>query len=252
MTNRELLASTEAVLSGLDRQRRFVLVTERRPMPCPACKTPINAFDAAGIDIDAYDFGVTTHPYRCPACGAELDQVVPFISLAGNSWHWQINHAWLQEQMRKAMALDQQSKVNDGACPSKFRSTPTPKQEDRIVSHIVSIKTKVNDPDAVAAACRRLNLAAPSQGTAQLFSGAATGLIVQLPGWQYPAVIEVQTGTVHFDNFEGNWGDPVQLDRFLQMYSVEKTKLEGRRKGYQVNEQVLQDGSIKLQIVEGG
>ena len=120
------------------------------------------------------------------------------------------------------------------------------------MSHIVSIKTKVHDPDAVAAACRRLNLAAPVPGTAQLFSGAATGLIVQLPGWQYPAVIEVQTGTVHFDNFEGNWGEQAQLDRFLQMYSVEKTKLEGRRKGYQVNEQVLQDGSIKVQIVEGG
>jgi hypothetical protein len=33
---------------------------------------------------------------------------------------------------------------------------------------------------------------------------------------------------------------------------VEKAKLEARRQGYQVSEQALHDGSIKLQIVEGG
>ena len=120
------------------------------------------------------------------------------------------------------------------------------------MSHMVIIQTKIHDPAAVAAACSRLNLTAPVQGTAHLFSGEATGLIVQLPGWQYPAVVEVQTGTVHFDNFNGEWGEQAQLDRFLQMYAVEKTKLESRKKGYQVSEMQLQDGSIKLQVIEGG
>ena len=58
------------------------------------------------------------------------------------------------------------------------------------MSHIVTIQTKVHDPAAVAAACQRLQLPAPVQGTAQLFSGQATGLLVQLPGWQYPVVID--------------------------------------------------------------
>jgi hypothetical protein len=35
------------------------------------------------------------------------------------------------------------------------------------------------------------------------------------------------------------------------MYAVEKTKLEARKKGHTVTEQALQDGSIKLQIIEG-
>jgi hypothetical protein len=39
------------------------------------------------------------------------------------------------------------------------------------VFHVVTIQTKVHDPHAVAAACRRLNLAAPVQGTAKLYSG---------------------------------------------------------------------------------
>ena len=71
------------------------------------------------------------------------------------------------------------------------------------MSHIVTIQTKVHDPAAVAAACQRLQLPAPVQGTDQLFSGQATGLLVQLPGWQYPAVIDTLSGTVHYDNYGG-------------------------------------------------
>jgi hypothetical protein len=118
------------------------------------------------------------------------------------------------------------------------------------MSHIVSIQTKVHDPAAIAAACRRLNLTAPVQGTADLFSGAATGWIVQLPGWQYPAVIDVLTGVVQFDNYNGAWGEQAELDRFMQSYTVEKAMLEAHKRGYTVHEQALQDGSIKLQILE--
>jgi hypothetical protein len=120
------------------------------------------------------------------------------------------------------------------------------------MSHIVTVQTKVKDPGAIAAACRRLNLAVPLQGTAQLFSGDATGLLLHLPGWQYPVVIDIASGEAKFDNYEGNWGSQEHLDRFLQLYAVEMTKLEARKKGYAVTEQALGDGSIKLQILEGG
>jgi hypothetical protein len=73
-------------------------------------------------------------------------------------------------------------------------------EDDARMSHIVTIQTKVHDPHDVAAACRRLNLVAPVQGTARLYSGEAEGLVVQFPGWQYPAVIEPLTGTVRYDN----------------------------------------------------
>jgi hypothetical protein len=119
------------------------------------------------------------------------------------------------------------------------------------MSHIVSLKTKVHDPAAVSAACTRLGLPIPKQGTAKLFSGEFTGLLVQLPGWQFPAIIDTQSGNIRYDNFEGHWGDQQQLSKFLQMYAVEKTRLEARKKGHQVSEQTLQDGSIKLQIIEG-
>jgi hypothetical protein len=118
------------------------------------------------------------------------------------------------------------------------------------MSHLVTIQTKVHDPAAVAAACRRLGLPAAEHGTAPLFSGAATGLVVRLPGWHYPAVIDTLTGVVRYDNYAGRWGEQKELDRFLQTYAVEKVKLEARKKGYQVSEQALADGAIKLQVVE--
>jgi hypothetical protein len=106
MTNRELLNTPETLLGEVDKQRLFLLRVEGTPVPCPACKKPVNVFDAAGIDLDAYDFGTTRHPCRCPDCGAELEQVVPLFPGGPNLWHWQLQDAWLQEQLRKAREFD--------------------------------------------------------------------------------------------------------------------------------------------------
>ena len=121
------------------------------------------------------------------------------------------------------------------------------------MSHIVQIRSQVKDALAAAAACQRLGLVAPVQETVQLFSDQATGLAVRLPGWLYPAVFDLTTGEVRYDNFGGRWGEQQQLDRFFQAYAVEKAKIEARRRGHSVTEQPLADGSIKLTIqVAGG
>ena len=120
------------------------------------------------------------------------------------------------------------------------------------MSHIVSIQTEVRDPHAVATACRRLGLPEPVHGTAALFSGEATGIVIKFPEWLYPAVVDIATGRVSYDNYEGAWGDQKQLDRFLQIYVVEKAKLEARKKGYAVTEQSLQGDNILVEIVEAG
>ena len=74
------------------------------------------------------------------------------------------------------------------------------------MSHVVIIETEVRDAAAVEAACQRLGLPQPTQGTTRLFSGEATGLAVQLPGWHYPVVCELATGQLKYDNFSGRWG----------------------------------------------
>jgi hypothetical protein len=121
------------------------------------------------------------------------------------------------------------------------------------MSHIVTIPVKIHDAAAIAAACQRLSLPAPTTGTTRLFSGEVSGVAVQLPDWRYPIVADLATGQLQFDNFGGRWGDQQHLDRFLQAYAVERTRAEARRKGLVCTEQVLADGSIKLTLeVQGG
>jgi hypothetical protein len=120
------------------------------------------------------------------------------------------------------------------------------------MSHIVTIQTQIRDAAALAAACRRLGLAEPVQGMAKLYASEASGRIVQLPGWQYPVVIDTASGSINYDNFNGLWGEQSQLDRLLQAYAVEKAKLEARRAGYSVAEKPLADGSIHLTVQVGG
>ncbi len=121
------------------------------------------------------------------------------------------------------------------------------------MSHVVTIKSEIRDAAAVRAACQRLGLAQPVQGTTRLFSGEVTGLAVQLPEWQYPVVADLATGQLKFDNFGGRWGNPRCLDRFLQAYACERAKAEARRRGHSVTETALADGSIRLTIqVAGG
>jgi hypothetical protein len=120
------------------------------------------------------------------------------------------------------------------------------------MSHIVNIRTQIKDPAALAAACRRLGLAEPTRGTARLFASQATGLIVQLPGWTYPVVVDPATGDIQFDDYNGAWGSQSELDKLLQGYACEKAKIEARRAGHAVTEQHLADGSIKLTVQVGG
>lgn len=77
-------------------------------------------------------------------------------------------------------------------------------------------------------------------------------MLIGLPAWQYPVVIDTASGEVRYDNFEGRWGEQRHLDALLQMYAVEKAKIEARRKGHVCREQQLADGSVKLTVHVGG
>ncbi len=120
------------------------------------------------------------------------------------------------------------------------------------MSHIVDIKTEIRDEAAVKAACTRLQLPTPEHKTVRLFSATATGLCVQLTGWSYPVVCDLQSGRVQYDNYNGHWGEQSRLNQFLQGYAVEKAKIEARKKGHSVSETRLQDGSIRVTVRVGG
>ena len=120
------------------------------------------------------------------------------------------------------------------------------------MSHIVKIQTQVRDEAAVVAACQRRQLAAPERGKHRLFSREVEGLAVRLRDWQYPAVCQLETGEVLYDNFGGRWGEQRELDGFIQAYAVEKARIEARKRGHTITEQSLADGSIKVTVQIGG
>ena len=120
------------------------------------------------------------------------------------------------------------------------------------MSHIVEIRTEVRDEAAVQLACRRRNLPAPVHGDFKLFTKQATGLGVRLKEWRYPVVIDLPTGQLSYDNYQGKWGNPIELNGFLQAYAVEKASLEARKLGHAVVEKSLDDGSIRLSVMVGG
>ena len=120
------------------------------------------------------------------------------------------------------------------------------------MSHIVEIKTEIRDEAAVKAACVRLQIPIPEHKTVRLFNATATGLCVQLPGWSYPVVCDLQSGAVQFDNYQGHGGEQKHLNSFLQAYAVEKARIEARKKGHTCSETRLEDGSIKVTIRVGG
>lgn len=80
LTNSELLDAAGPLYS-LDKQRRYVLQTEVLPRrPCPACFHQSNVLEAAGVELDAYDFGSTELEYRCPNCKRALRNDLLFLS----------------------------------------------------------------------------------------------------------------------------------------------------------------------------
>jgi hypothetical protein len=114
------------------------------------------------------------------------------------------------------------------------------------MSEIVVVKIQVRDQAALDAACKRLGLAPSYEGHHKVYTKMQSGRAVKLTGWKYPVVFDLSTGQGVYDNFEGEWGQQVELDKLLQMYGTEKGKIELRRMGKIPVETKRQDGSIVL------
>jgi len=66
------------------------------------------------------------------------------------------------------------------------RTGPVTTRKEETLSHVVSVQTRVHDPAAIAAACQRLGLAAPVQGTTHFTAakrpGSSCGFRLEVPG----------------------------------------------------------------------
>lgn len=115
------------------------------------------------------------------------------------------------------------------------------------MSHIASVEVQMKDRAALVAACNRLGIDPPETVTNYKFYDGTviSGESVKLKDWLYPVVFDAN-GKAWFDNFNGSWGKPEQLNALKQAYAVEAAKSKARQQGFAVTEQRLPSGQIKL------
>lgn len=138
------------------------------------------------------------------------------------------------------------------------------------MSHTETVKVEVKDRDALIAAVQSIEGAAfvragcerhtaatarekvdtteEATGQHAIYSGTYEGIGVILPGWNYPVIINPETGEIKYDNYNGHWGSQDGLDRLVQGYSVEQIRLEAIRQGVSVAEETLENGDIRLLV----
>lgn len=115
------------------------------------------------------------------------------------------------------------------------------------MSHTVQIHVEFKDPAVLLAACQKLGWRVDENVTVKLYQTTETGTAIYIPGWKYPAVVQAD-GTIKADTYLGQWGNEKLLSQLKQVYAVEKTRVELRKKGLSVYEQANQDGSVTLTV----
>jgi len=92
-----------------------------------------------------------------------------------------------------------------------------------MMSHTVKLSVEVKDLDIVQQVCQKkgYQYTAPNANN-RLYGGQVAGASVKFPSWTYPVVI-AQDGQLHYDNYNGSWGNEKILQEFLHEYSVEKS-----------------------------
>lgn len=114
------------------------------------------------------------------------------------------------------------------------------------MSHTTEVQTEIKDVAALEQACSIIGAGFLGHGTFSLYGSNETGIGVQLPGWSYPIVIDIEKGTIKQDNYNGRWGSYSELNKLTQRYAAEKIKSSLKRQQKRFTETVTTDGNIEI------
>jgi hypothetical protein len=123
------------------------------------------------------------------------------------------------------------------------------------MSHFTEIKTQIKDIEALRLACQELGLTLLHNAEARgYYENKTKGeYVVQLKGPYDIAVNQQSDGTFGLtaDLWQGHVEQEVgqKYGKLLQLYGVQKTTIEARKKGLSVMRKQKQDGSIKLVLM---
>lgn len=119
------------------------------------------------------------------------------------------------------------------------------------MSHKTELTLSINDPAVLQVVCERLGLPMAAKTVQFYDKQSITGTAIDLPGWRYPAVIDAQ-GLLHYDNYNGHWGNIQELDRLVHEYSVEATTQWALLQGYSASQQTDAEGNTVIEMLTWG
>jgi|SRR5262245_25604375 len=98
-TNTELLnAHKSTLLSGVDKQRRFLLKIATTPTTCAGCGQLVSQVEATGKSLDEYPVDdAQDSEFTCPHCQTKLHWIVPLMGAP----FWMTERAYQGTQERK-------------------------------------------------------------------------------------------------------------------------------------------------------
>jgi len=99
-------------------------------------------------------------------------------------------------------------------------------------SHTARIRVDYSDPAMLQAAVTALGGIWLGSGVHRLYEGDIAGIGFTLPGWLYPVVLQ-ENGELAYDDFNGVWGNPADLQRLQVAYTVATAERAALVQGWQ-------------------
>ena len=115
------------------------------------------------------------------------------------------------------------------------------------MSHTASVQVHFRDREALAEACSELGFPLEHGSVTFYDEKTYSGDVIQLPGWQYPIVVETPE-TVRMDHFDGRWGDMAHFSRLKHSYAVHASIRAVERTGRRVLQRIEQNGHVQLVV----
>lgn len=119
------------------------------------------------------------------------------------------------------------------------------------MSHTATVKVDLSDREMLKEACEELGLEY-REGLHQvkLYQGNVSAeFSVRLPGWSYP--IAICGDQMHYDNYNGRWGDMSQFHKLQDGYSKHATIQHAENMGWTWDEEFDEEtGEITLNLYD--
>jgi hypothetical protein len=118
-----------------------------------------------------------------------------------------------------------------------------------VYSETTKIKVEYKNLQALEQAVIKMG-GALLQGTShKLYETTETGVGITLPGWRHPLVLR-EDGTLAYDHYHGEWGEPKDLEKLEGHYAVEAARLAASQLGWMSQDQP--DGTLLVFHPDGG